>query len=208
MQAAAAARQPPAAVPAMHRHRRLLLLRHNLLPDGLVRQAGLGRQLARRRRTAALLLLHGCQDGIHWRSRRRLPPTVLLLLLAVLGQAQHGAHHQLVLGRLSAQHGQVEEVVGQCFVVQACRWDGEVEGQGDEGWEGCRSLAGRLGGRQAQRARADQRGRQSRRGAIEAGTAAGLPSRTARKRNARNEQPRPAPYLRRWRQRRGAAPGS
>lgn len=124
VQAAAAARQPPAAVPAVHRHRWLLLLRHNLLPDGLVRETSLGRQLARRRRAAALLLLHGCQDGVHWRRRRRrLPPPVLLLLLAVLGQAQHGAHHQLVLWRLSAQHGQVEEVVSQRLVIQACRWE-------------------------------------------------------------------------------------
>lgn len=119
VQAAAAARQPP-AVPAVHHRRRLLLLRHDLLPDGFMSEAGLSRQWAlRRRAAAALLLLHGRQDRVHGCRGRRLAPPILLLLLTVLWQAEHGAHNQLVFGRLSAQHGQVEQIVGQCLVVQA-----------------------------------------------------------------------------------------
>lgn len=115
---------------------RRLLLAHNLLPDGLVRQPAAA--LLQRRpaggaaAAAALLLLNGCEHGVDGcRGAQRLAPPVLLLLLAVLGQAEHGAHDQLILRGLSAQHGQVEQVVCQRLIVQACGvWGGGGGGFG------------------------------------------------------------------------------
>jgi hypothetical protein len=117
----------------------LVLLRYDLLPDGFMRQAPARASGGSRRRARAaaarraattpvlllllllLLLLHGRVQGVgRRRGGRRLAPAILLLLLAVLRQAEHRAHHELIVLWLSAQHGQVEQIVRQRVVVYAC----------------------------------------------------------------------------------------